>query len=228
MTALLISQIVLWIVVVALSLACLALTRQLGVLHERIAPMGALALNRRLAGGSPAPALSLQTLTGSTLTVGGLGAATESRQCQLIFFLSPSCPVCKTLLPVLKSIRERERAWLAILLASDGGEIASHREFVQRHGLEEFPYVLSQTLGMTYGISRVPYAVLIDEQGMVSALGLVNSREQLESLFEARRLGKPTLQEYLHEREVHPEEIATKLAPSGDESASAESMSLIA
>jgi methylamine dehydrogenase accessory protein MauD len=214
MTALLVSQIVLWIVVVALSLTCLALTRQLGVLHERIAPMGALALNRRLVGGSPAPVLSVQALSGARLSVGASPAAPESRKCQLIFFLSPACPVCKTLLPVLKSIRQREQAWLSVLLASDGADPASHRKFVQRHGLEEFPYVLSETLGMTYGVSRVPYAVLINEEGLVSALGLVNSREQLESLFEARRLGKPTLQKYLYGEQAHAEEVATELAPS--------------
>lgn len=217
MTALLISQVVLWIVVLALSLVCLALTRQLGVLHERIAPMGALALNRRLTGGSPAPMLSLKTLNGATVTVGATGEIRESRQCQLIFFLSLACPVCKTLLPVLKSIQQRERAWLAILLASDGAEPASHRKFVQQHALEEFPYVLSETLGMTYGISRVPYAVLIDEQGTVSAVGLVNSREHLESLFEARRIGKPTIQEYLYAGEVNPEEVTIGLAPSLNE-----------
>jgi methylamine dehydrogenase accessory protein MauD len=197
------------------------------VLHERIAPMGALALNRRLAGGSPAPPVLVDTLTGVTLTVGGLENATKSRKCQLIVFLSLACPVCKTLLPVLKSIQHRERVWLSVILASDGGESSSHRKFVQEHGLEEFPYVLSQALGMTYGISRVPYAVLIDERGMVSALGLVNSREQLESLFEARRLGKPTLQEYLDEKEVQPAEVTAGLASRG-ESASDESASLIA
>src|SRR5882672_2552889 len=151
MTALLTSQITLWIVVVALSLVCLALTRQLGVLHERIAPMGALGLNRRLAGGSQAPVLSVQTLTGATITVGASGGASESSKCQLIFFLSPTCPVCKRLLPVLRSIQQRELAWLSIVLASDGGEIASHRTFVQQHDLEEFPYVLSETLGVSYG-----------------------------------------------------------------------------
>jgi methylamine dehydrogenase accessory protein MauD len=194
--------IMLWIAVVALSLVCLALARQLGVLHERIAPMGALALNRRLSGGSRAPRLSLQTLTGATLTVGGAGEAGEARSCQLFFFLSPTCPVCKKLLPVLKSIREHERAWLSIVLASDGGEVASHRTFVQRHDLGEFPYVLSETLGVTYGIGRLPYAVLIDEHGVVSALGLVNSREQLESLFEAKLLSKPTIQDFLTDSQV--------------------------
>jgi len=208
MATLLISQIMLWLAVVSLSLVCFALTRQLGILHERIAPMGAMALNRRLAGGSQAPVLSVQTLEGATIAVGVSGGGSESRKCQLLFFLSPACPVCKTLLPVLKSIQQREIAWLSIVLASDGGEIASHRTFAQQHKVEEFPYVLSETLGVTYGVSRLPYAVLIDERGIVSALGLVNSREQLESLFEAKRLNQPTIQDFLLESQVHRNVLA--------------------
>lgn len=201
MTMLLTSQVLLWIAVIALSLVGLALTRQLGILHERIAPMGALALNKRLAGGSRAPYISVQTLTGNTIAVGGSELSISSSKSQLIFFLSPECPVCKKLLPVLQSIRHRERAWLSVLLASDGGEVASHQAFVQRHGLAMFPYVLSEQLGIRFGVSRLPYAVLIDEQGIIIALGLVNSREQLESLFEAKRLKTPTIQDYLVERE---------------------------
>jgi methylamine dehydrogenase accessory protein MauD len=211
MTAWLMSQIMLWVVVVALSFVCVALTRQIGLLHERIAPMGALTLNRRLTGGSVAPAFSLQTLTGTLVTVGPTGETTQPRLCQLIFFLSLACPICKRLLPVLKSIWEREETWLSVLLASDGGEPASHRQFVQRHGLEQFAYVLSDTLGIAYGISRVPYAVLIDEKGVVCALGLVNTREQLESLFEARRLKRPTLQSYLYEERTQQSEGAPGL-----------------
>ena len=44
--ALAVSQIVLWIVVVILAATVLALARQIGVLHERIAPMGALTIDR--------------------------------------------------------------------------------------------------------------------------------------------------------------------------------------
>jgi methylamine dehydrogenase accessory protein MauD len=202
MTGLLISQLMLWTVVVALSLVCLALTRQLGVLHERIAPMGALALNRRLAGGSLAPPLSLQTLTGVTITVGAPIEGIQVTRCQLIFFLSPNCPICKKLLPVLKSIKQTERSWLSVVLASDGEGIVAHRQFVQEQGLEGFHYVVSQSLGVTYGVARLPYAVLIDEQGIVSAFGLVNSREQLESLFEARKLRTPTIQDFLQAAEA--------------------------
>jgi hypothetical protein len=45
MTALLVSNATLWVVVIALSVALLAVVRQLGVLHERIAPAGALMLS---------------------------------------------------------------------------------------------------------------------------------------------------------------------------------------
>jgi hypothetical protein len=38
---------------------------------------------------------------------------------------------------------------------------------------------------------------LIDEHGILRAKGLVNSREHLESLFEAKELGVASIQEYL-------------------------------
>ena len=49
---------------------------------------------------------------------------------------------------------------------------------------------------MAYQVSRLPYAVLIDAQGVLRARGIVNSREHLESLFEAKRLGFASIQDY--------------------------------
>ena len=40
--ALVVSNILLWLLVIALALTVLALTRQIGLLHERISPVGAL------------------------------------------------------------------------------------------------------------------------------------------------------------------------------------------
>ncbi|MNC81094.1 Methylamine utilization protein MauD [compost metagenome] len=51
---------------------------------------------------------------------------------------------------------------------------------------------------MTYQIGKLPYAALIDQAGVLRAKGLVNSREHLDSLFEAEHLGSATLQQYLH------------------------------
>jgi methylamine dehydrogenase accessory protein MauD len=192
MTALAISNVVLWIVVLALLAVVFALTRQVGVLHERIAPAGALMINRGLTVGEQAPAVDVVDLNGQSLRV---GAERSDGLSTLILFLSPTCPVCESLLPVLKSSRKDERSWLQIVLASDG-EPASHREFVRSRGLMDFPYVVSAPLGMTYQVSRLPFAALLDSAGKLRARGLVNSREHLESLFEAHRLGVASLQEY--------------------------------
>ena len=192
MSALGISNVVLWIVVMALLVVVLALMRQLGVLHERIAPVGALMLNRGLAVGDPAPTMDLADLNGVSLRIGAPRADGKSL---LLLFVSPTCPVCKSLLPVVKSSGKDERDWLNIVLASDGG-LDEHREFVRTHSLDSVPYVLSASLGMTFQVSRLPFAALIDEAGVLRARGLVNSREHLESLFEAKRLGVASLQEY--------------------------------
>ena len=62
--------------------------------------------------------------------------------------------------------------------------------------LGSFPYVVSASLGMAYQVSRLPFAVLIDAQGVLRARGIVNSREHLESLFEAKRMGFASIQDY--------------------------------
>lgn len=192
MTALAISNIVLWIVVLALLAVVLALTRQLGVLHERIAPVGALMLNRGLAVGEQAPAMDVVDLAGARVT---LGSPRSDGKSTLLLFVSPTCPVCKSLLPVVKSSGKDERDWLDVILASDG-DPEEHRAFAHANGLAGVPYVVSAPLGMTYQVSRLPFAALLDEAGVLRARGLVNSREHLESLFEAKRLGVASIQEY--------------------------------
>ena len=196
MTALIVSNVVLWVLVIVLALALLALTRQLGVLHERITPVGALMLAKGLKVGEAAPRMEVTDLEGGTLGIGGPGPEGKSL---LLMFVSPTCPVCKVLLPVLKASRKSEQGWLEIVLASDG-DIAEQREFVRAQGLESFRYVVSTPLGVTYQVSRLPFAVLVDETGTLRARGLINSREHLESLFEAKRLGVASLQDYLEAR----------------------------
>ena len=185
-----------WIALLVLGAICIALARQVGVLHERVAPAGALMLPQgRLAVGDAAPRLSLRALDESVVAIG----APRDRRSQLIFFLAPDCPVCKKLLPTLQSAALAERNWLDVVLASDG-EAADHRAFVRAKGLEGFPYVLSEQLGRSFAASKLPYAALIDENGKVASMGLVNTREHLESLFEAKERGVASLQEFLVRR----------------------------
>jgi methylamine dehydrogenase accessory protein MauD len=187
---------VLWLVVLALAAAVLALARQIGVLHERLQPVGALALPKNLKVGDAAPALDLTTITGDPLHVGGTHPRGSDT---LIVFVSPSCPVCKSLLPSLRAVRRQAERPLDLILASDGARL-EHLDFIAAESLQQLPYVLSEALGIAYGAGRLPHAVLIDGAGIVRANGLVNSREHLDSLFEARDLGVATIQDYLQKR----------------------------
>ncbi|SFU08706.1 methylamine dehydrogenase accessory protein MauD [Pseudomonas marincola] len=190
--ALLISSILSWVFNIVVLIACLALARQVGLLHERIKPVGALSLGKSIKAGESAPSFSLPSLTGGAVSFGGANAHGQST---LLFFLSDTCPVCKTLLPVLKSVREQEGAKLRVILASDGDE-PSHQAFIAAHRLDAFPYLLSQEVGLAYQISKLPYGVLIDAAGTVVTHGLINTREHLESLFEAQQLGFASVQAY--------------------------------
>jgi len=199
--ALLVSIVVLWVVVVLLACVVAALARQIGVLYERVAPAGALMVGKGPAVGEPAPVVRVEDLAGGTRDLGGPGADGRST---LVFFLSPTCPVCKTLLPVLRSIARREGDWLSIVLASDGPR-DEHEVFVRAEGLEAFPYVLSPALGITYQVGKLPYAVLLDAAGTVRSRGLVNTREHLESLFEAKERGVASIQDFLRGAEERGE-----------------------
>jgi len=191
-TALAVSNGALWLIVIALSVALLAVIRQLGVLHERIAPVGALMLAKGVKIGESAPQIAVQDIDGGSRIV---GAPRSDGRATLVMFVSPTCPVCKTLLPVLKSSLASERDWLDILLASDG-DPESQRAFVLANRLGGFPYIVSAPLGISYQVSRLPFAALVDAQGILRARGIINTREHLESLFEAKRLGFASIQDF--------------------------------
>jgi methylamine dehydrogenase accessory protein MauD len=197
-TAILTSNVLLWIVNVALLLTVIALARQIGVLYERIAPVGALTMDHGPKVGEAAPVFTLAGLGGGQIAIGN-----ATGRSQLLFFLSPTCPVCKKLLPILRSLSQHERATVDVVLASDGA-IDEHRHFYQREKLAPFPYVLSTDLGMKFRISKLPYAVVIGPTGLISAKGLINNREQLESLLIAQEMGVASLQDYRAKKAQYP------------------------
>ncbi|WP_031203296.1 redoxin domain-containing protein [Mesorhizobium sp. LSJC269B00] len=189
--ALAVTVLILGLLVIALLILVLALARQVGVLFERVAPIGALITDSGPGIGDLVPQMDLTTLDGRSIAIGVAG-----NRSQLFFFVSPDCPVCKRLLPILKSARTAEAGWLDVVLASDG-ERNVHERFVRERGLGDFAYVLSRDFGMIFRVSRLPFAVLIDGSRVVRAKGLVNNREQLESLFIAKEFGSPSIQHYL-------------------------------
>lgn len=191
--ALTIAVILQWVLILALSGMVLALFRQVGLLHERLGPVGALVLPGGPRVGEAAPTFDLTSLAGEGVRIG----QPDRNKSTLLFFLSPTCPVCKTLVPVVKKVASAEDDRLDVVLASDGDESAQ-RQMVKDQGLDAFPLVLSTELGLAFGVSKLPHAALIDPDGKLVASGLVNNREHLESLLIAQDLGVASLQEFLN------------------------------
>ncbi len=188
--ALLISNLLLWVLVITLAIIVFALTRQIGVLHERVAPAGALTPTSGPKVGELTKAITVKDLSGRSHSLGGAADAAT-----LLLFVSPTCPVCRNLVPTAQSLARHER--LRLVFASDGDNLERHQAYARDLKLEAHPYVLSQPLGIAYGVSKLPFAVLISKQGTLAGKGLVNTREHLESLVESMLTGIATLQDFV-------------------------------
>ena len=188
------SNIVLWLALIVMATIVFALVRQIGVLYERVAPAGALSINKQLKVGDAAPKLDAINLkTEKKITIGG---APSSGKCQLLFFVSPTCPMCKSLIPIAKSISNEEQSWVDLVFATDGDK-TQIEQFVQEKKKKKANVVNSELVGKKFGVAKLRYAVLIDEKGILQAMGIVNSREHIESLFNVKETGYTSLQEYM-------------------------------
>ena len=189
------SQIMLWALMLLLGAAVLALARQVGVLHERIAPVGALAIGKGPQPGDPAPLVSARTLDGRPAMLGG--PAVEDGKARLLFFVAPSCPVCKQLAPTAKRFARSEG--VELLFVGDG-DAARHRAMAEEHGIGPRSFLVADDAGRAYHVGKLPYAVLVDPAGAIVSQGLVNTREHLESLLTASETGLASIQDYLRGR----------------------------
>ena len=194
MDMMLASNIALWIGFLAMAVINYALIRQIGVLYERVAPAGALMVNRTVEVGQMAPELEALTLDDQRIHIGrGAGRS------QLLFFMSPDCPVCNELTPSILSAARAEKDWIDVVFVSDGDE-QDHAGYKAKKLITQ-PYVVSELVGKQYGVSKLPYAVVIDEDGKIASLGIINSREHIDSLFEAKERNVASIQDYMKQRD---------------------------
>ncbi|KRW93069.1 methylamine dehydrogenase accessory protein MauD [Paracoccus sp. PXZ] len=188
------SNILLWLAFLGVTVVMLGLMRQVGLLHERSSPMGAMITDHGPDIGDAAPEFELPDFFGRPVRIGG--AEPQGRQ-TLLMFTAPSCPVCDKLFPIIKSIGRAEG--INVVMISDGAP-EEHRRFLDSHELGEMRYVVSAEAGMAFQVGKIPYGVLLDGQGIIRAKGLTNTREHLESLLEADKTGFASLQQYMASR----------------------------
>lgn len=87
------SYVMLWLVVGVLGFTCVALLRQIGVLHARLRPMGV-----HFAGEGP------ERLTAAPPVA---GVDYRAARLTLVAFTSPTCEVCARLVPSLRALDEQ-------------------------------------------------------------------------------------------------------------------------
>src|SRR5712675_322660 len=191
LTVLIVSQILSWAVILGLGLALLALARQVGVLHVRLAPAGALLTGKGPVVGEAAPVLDVTTIDGAPLAI---GKTLAKGRMQMLLFVSPHCPLCKDLIPIAKNFVRREK--LDIVFVGDDA-LEEQRAMIARLDMAGLPFVNGPIVGRTFHVDRLPHAVLIGPTGTVLSKGLVNSREHLESLVTAHEMGVVSVQDYL-------------------------------
>ena len=189
LTVLIVSQILSWTVILGLGLALLALARQVGVLHVRLAPAGALLTGKGPVVGEAAPVLDVATIDGAPLAIGKARG-----RMQLLLFVSPHCPLCKDLIPIAKNFARTEKLDIVFVGDDDPSE---QQAMIARLEMGGIPFVNGPMVGRVFHVDRLPHAVLIGDSGTVLSKGLVNSREHLESLVTAHEMGVVSVQDYL-------------------------------
>jgi methylamine dehydrogenase accessory protein MauD len=194
MTALVLSQLVIWLLLVGIIVALLAVARQVGVLHERIAPAGALTPRHGPAIGGKAPRTLSRSLDGRDIEIGGPLSAGSRR---LIFFVSAQCPICNKLMPFVTSFARAEQ--VELVFAGDDRDDVQIR-LVADAGLQDFAFLNDPALGRAFGVDKLPHAVLLGDDGTILSRGLVNSREHFESLIISAESGMQSVQQYIETR----------------------------
>ena len=171
------SYVVLWLLVVVLCVVVVALARQIGTLHLRLGPRGALEMDDEgpPLGEAPQPH-DVVDLAGRLVSLGGPGRA------QLLLFVSPGCHVCEQVLPSLPAVSRRD---LAPYVVTDLDVPETKSQFEGRR--IEAPIVPGRAVAQAYRVPGTPYVVVLDDLGVVRAKGTVNNLEQMEGLVDTAR-----------------------------------------
>ena len=172
------SYVVLWLLVVVLCVVVVALARQIGTLHMRLGPRGALEMDDEgpPLGEAPQP-VDATDIDGRTVTIGGPGHA------QVLLFVSPGCMLCEQVLPALPAIASTNDLSPYVLTDVDATESALTFGPKRLSG----PVVPARAIASAYAVPGTPYVVVLDRLGVVRAKGTVNNLEQMEGLVETGR-----------------------------------------
>lgn len=165
----LVSYIVLWGVVAALGVLVVALAREIGALHLRLGPRGALEIDGEGPElGAVVPPIEVEDLGGAATTLGGAG------RMRLLLFASPACEPCRDVVPAVGPLADNH---LSTAVVTD-----APRTLLDPWRRLGATVLLSTEAFVAYSVPGTPFAVVLGEDGRVLAKGTANNPEQLEGL----------------------------------------------
>ena len=172
------SYVMLWLLVVMLCIVVVALARQIGTLHLRLGPRGALEMDAEGPALGEAPeAFDATDLNGMPATLGGPG------QPQMLVFVSPGCGTCERLLPSVGPVAAH--AGLQPYVIADESPEETRSQFSSKR--VDARVVPGRQIARRYAIPGTPFVVVLDDLGVVRAKGTPNNLEQLEGLLDTAR-----------------------------------------
>jgi methylamine dehydrogenase accessory protein MauD len=169
-----VSYAVLWLAVLVLGVLVVALAREVGALHLRLGPRGALEIDTEGPEiGVAVPAIVGTAVDGRPAPVGGPGGT------RLYLFASPTCGVCRDVLPAMPALLRRGLGG-AVLSEAPVGDLGGWASL-------DVAVVSSPEAFLAYSVPGTPFAVVLDGRGAVLAKGTPNDPSQLEGLLDTAR-----------------------------------------
>jgi methylamine dehydrogenase accessory protein MauD len=172
----LISDIVLWLAVLALGFLLLGALRALGLLRWRLDQLQATTPSRMGRGGlkvgKKAPDFTLPSVAGGEVSLHDF----VGRRVLLVLTQS-GCKPCHRIMPELNKL---ERAGKVRVLVVNNGELETTRQWAQEAQVCA-PVLMQQhfSISKRYEMYATPFAFLIDERGLIASKGIINNGQHI-------------------------------------------------
>ena len=180
----LISPILLWLTVLLLGFLLLGALRAVDQLRWRLEQLEATTPSRMgrsgLRVGKKAPDFALPSATD-----GDVSLQSYAGRKLFLVFTQAGCGPCQQIIPELNHLHDSGKVKV---LAINKGEIEATRKWVAEANIR-FPVAMQEafTVSKRYEVFATPFAFLIDEQGVIASRGIVNSKQQIGFVLDARR-----------------------------------------
>jgi methylamine dehydrogenase accessory protein MauD len=181
---LILSQVLLWALVLALGFLLLGTLRVLGLLRWRLEQLEATTPSRLgrngLKPGKKAPDFTLPSVAGPEIVLSSFAGRRV-----LLVFVQPGCGPCRLITPELNRLHGNGE--VQVVVVSNGDSEANRKWAGEVQA--RFPVVTQERLSLSrrYEAFATPFAFLVDERGVIRSAGIANSKQHIGFVLAGRR-----------------------------------------